>query len=75
MAIAARGETWIEVTTPAGETVVRRLLTAGESMEVNRAPPYSVVIGRADSARVTLRGQAFDLPPPSPNGVARFEVK
>lgn len=75
MAVAARGETWIEVTTPAGETVVRRLLTAGESMEVNRAPPYSVVIGRADAARVTLRGQAFELPPPSPNGVARFEVK
>lgn len=75
MAIAARSETWIEVTTPAGETVVRRLLTAGESMEVNRAPPYAVVIGRADAARVTLRGQAFDLPPPSPNGVARFEVK
>ncbi len=75
MAVAARAETWIEVTTPAGETVVRRLLTAGESMEVNRAPPYAVVIGRADAARVTLRGQAFDLPPPSPNGVARFEVK
>lgn len=75
LAVSARGETWIEVTTPAGETVVRRLLTAGESMEVNRAPPYSVVIGRADAARVTLRGQAFDLPPPSPNGVARFEVK
>lgn len=75
MAVSARGETWIEVTTPAGETVVRRLLTAGESMEFNRAPPYSVVIGRADAARVTLRGQAFDLPPPSPNGVARFEVK
>ena len=48
-------ETWIEVTTPAGETVVRRLLTAGESMEVNRAPPYSVVIGRAEAARVTRR--------------------
>lgn len=75
LVVAARGETWIEVTTPAGETVVRRLLTAGESMEVNRAPPYNVVIGRADVARVTLRGQAFDLPPPSPNGVARFEVK
>lgn len=75
LAVAARGETWIEVTTPAGETVVRRLLAAGESMEVNRAPPYSVVIGRADAARVTLRGQAFELPPPSPNGVARFEVK
>lgn len=75
MAIAANAQTWVEVTTPAGETVVRRLLTAGESMEVNRAPPYSVVIGRAEAARVTLRGQAFDLPPPSPNGVARFEVK
>lgn len=75
LSVAARGETWIEVTTPAGETVVRRLLTAGESMEVNRAPPYNVVIGRAEVARVTLRGQAFDLPPPSPNGVARFEVK
>lgn len=75
MAVAARGETWIEVTTPAGETVVRRLLNAGESMEVNRAPPYAVVIGRAEAARVTLRGQAFELPPASANGVARFEVK
>jgi len=75
MAVAARGETWIEVTTPAGETVVRRLLNAGESMEVNRAPPYAVVIGRAEAARVTLRGQSFELPPASANGVARFEVK
>ena len=70
----ASADTWVEVRDATGQPV-GKLLKAGESMEVNQAAPYSVVIGRAMSVKATLRGQPFDLKPHAPQTVARFEVK
>lgn len=73
--ITGTGESWVEVANGTGTVVARRMLTAGDVIEFSAAPPYSVVLGRADAAQVTVRGQPFDVTPYARNSVARFEVK
>lgn len=75
LSIAATGESWVEVVNGSGRVVMQRMLKAGDLIEFSTAPPYSVVLGRADAAQVTVRGQPFDVMPYARNSVARFEVK
>lgn len=73
--IAAVGESWVEVTNGAGTVVVQRVLKEGDVIEFSSAPPYKVILGRAEAAQVLVRGQALDVMPYARNSVARFEVK
>lgn len=73
--IGALGESWVEVTNGAGAVVVQRVLKQGEVIEFSSAPPYKVILGRAEAAQVLVRGQALDVTPYARNSVARFEVK
>lgn len=72
---SARAESWIEVTDARGVVVMRRLLEAGASTAVNGALPLAVVVGRADSTDVQVRGKPLDLTRFTRDNVARFEVK
>ncbi|MCU0761455.1 MAG: DUF4115 domain-containing protein [Hydrogenophaga sp.] len=73
--IEATGESWLEVTNGAGAVVAQRLLKPGDTLEFSSAPPYRVVLGRAEAAKVLVRGQAFDIMPYARNSVARFEAR
>ena len=75
LAIASTGESWIEVINGSGVVVVKRLMRAGDVVEFSAAPPYTVVLGKADAAQVSVRGKSFDTSPFARNNVARFEVK
>jgi cytoskeleton protein RodZ len=75
MSIKAISESWVEVTNAGGTVLLRRLLKTGEVVDFASAPPYAVLLGRADAAEVTVRGQRFDTTPFARNSVARFEVK
>jgi cytoskeleton protein RodZ len=75
LSIVATGDSWVEVVNGSGRVVVQRMLKTGDLIEFSTAPPYSVVLGRADAARVTVRGRPFDVMPYARNSVARFEVK
>lgn len=75
LSIAVSGESWVEVVNGQGSTVVQRMLKAGDVLDFSTAPPYSVVIGRADVAQVSVRGKAMDIAPYARNSVARFEVR
>jgi cytoskeleton protein RodZ len=75
LSIAATGDSWVEVVNGSGGVVVQRMLKAGDVLDFSTAPPYAVVLGRADAARVTVRGKPFDVTPYARNSVARFEVK
>ena len=75
MTLTASGESWVEVVNGRGETVLQRMLKAGDSMDFSSAPPYAVVVGRADAVQVSVRGQPLDITPYARNSVARFEVK
>lgn len=75
LSIAVSGDSWVEVINGRGGTVVQRMLKAGDVLDFSSAPPYSVVIGRADVAQVSVRGKAMDIMPYARNSVARFEVR
>lgn len=75
LSIATTGETWIEVVNGAGTVVMQRVLQTGDTVDFSSSPPYSVVLGRAEVAQVTVRGKPFDVSPHIRNNVARFEVK
>ncbi len=75
LSIRAVNESWIEVINGSGVQVVQRVLKPGETLDFSTAPPYSVVVGRADAVQVTVRGEPLDVMPYARNSVARFEVK
>ncbi len=72
----ATGETWVEVREAGGKVALQRILQSGEQAGATGRMPLSVIVGRANSVQVTVRGQAFDLAPVSTkDAVARFQVK
>lgn len=75
LSIRATGDSWVEVVNGSGVVVVKRLLKTGDVIDFSSAPPYAVVLGRADAVQVTVRGQPLDVTPHVRNSVARFEVK
>lgn len=75
LTIAATGESWVEVVNGSGSVVIQRVLQAGDAVDFSSAPPYTVVLGRAEAAQVTVRGKPFDVTRIARNNVARFEVK
>jgi cytoskeleton protein RodZ len=75
MSIRATSESWVEVSQASGTVLLRRLLREGEVVNFSSPPPYAVLLGRAEAAEVTVRGQRFDTAAIARNSVARFEVK
>ena len=76
LVFVAREECWVTVTEAGGKQLLRRSLKAGETLGLSGTLPLSVVVGRASSVDVQVRGQPFDLKPVTKSGgVARFEVK
>uniref|UniRef100_UPI00356556E8 DUF4115 domain-containing protein n=1 Tax=Hydrogenophaga sp. TaxID=1904254 RepID=UPI00356556E8 len=75
LSITANGESWVEVVNGSGSVVMQRMLKAGDVIEFSSAPPYAVVLGRANAVRVAVRGKPFDIDSYARNNVARFEVK
>lgn len=75
LSLRATDESWIEVVNGSGGLLMQRVLKPGDVVEFSSAPPYAVVLGRADAVQVTVRGKPFDVMPYARNNVARFEVK
>ncbi|MFM6985596.1 MAG: helix-turn-helix domain-containing protein [Hydrogenophaga sp.] len=75
LSLSATGESWAEVLGSKGEVLLQRVLKTGEVVTFSSAPPYTVVIGRADAVQVSVRGASWDTAPYTRNSVARFEVK
>lgn len=70
----ARAVSWIEVVDANGAVQVRKNLADGETLGASGALPLAVVVGRADTTEVQVRGKPFDLLPLAKDNVARFEV-
>ena len=71
----AREPTWVQVRDATKAVVFERILAKGASASVTGTLPLSVVIGRADSTDVFLRGAPFMLTSVAKENVARFEVE
>lgn len=70
----ARAVSWVEVVDASGVVQVRRNMANGETVGATGALPLTVVVGRADTTEVQVRGKPFDLIPVAKDNVARFEV-
>jgi cytoskeleton protein RodZ len=71
----AKGQSWVEVTDARGAVSLRKILAPGEAVAASGALPLSVIVGKADSTQVQVRGKPLDLAPHSRDNVARFEVR
>ncbi|MGH6627848.1 MAG: helix-turn-helix domain-containing protein [Burkholderiaceae bacterium] len=70
-----RAASWVEVTDAQGMVSLRKMLAPGEVASASGALPLKVVVGRADSTEVEVRGKPFSLAQLTRDNVARFEVK
>ncbi|WP_304861064.1 helix-turn-helix domain-containing protein [Rhodoferax sp.] len=71
----ARGASWVEVVDASGVVQLRKTMADGDVIGASGAVPLSVVVGRADTTVVEVRGKPFDLTRVARDNVARFEVK
>ena len=70
----ATGQTWVEVKSINGITILKKLLKDGESAGASGTLPLTVIVGRADVTKVEVRGKPIDLAAIAKSNVARFEV-
>jgi cytoskeleton protein RodZ len=72
--VTATADSWIEVVDAKGQTLLSRVLRAGEQQEFGGAAPYKVRVGNVSGTRLEWRGSAFDLSARASNNVARVEL-
>lgn len=70
----ATGQTWVEVKSVNGITILKKLLNDGESAGASGTLPLTVIVGRADVTQVEVRGKPINLSTITKSNVARFEV-
>lgn len=73
--LRAKAATWVEVLDAAGQSVFKRQLQPGESVDVDGNPPLRVKIGNVAGTELSFRGQLVDLAPSTRNNVASLELK
>jgi cytoskeleton protein RodZ len=72
---AGTGDSWVQVTDAKGKNILRRTVQPGEMIGAGGTPPLAVVVGRADTIEVTVRGKPYVLTPFTRDNVAKFEVR
>ena len=65
---------WVEVTDARGQSLISRVLQAGENVGLDGVPPLKVRIGNVNGTQVTFKGQPVDLAT-SRDNLARLELK
>jgi cytoskeleton protein RodZ len=73
--LSVTAPSWIEITDAHGQTLVARVLQAGESVGLDGVMPLKARVGNAAATQLTLRGQSVDLVPFTRENVARLELK
>lgn len=62
LTVLAKEETWVSIADASGTSLVARVLTPGERLQLDAPkPPLRVVLGNAPGAELSWRGQAQDL--------------
>jgi len=83
-AVAANGQvpltlkttaaSWVEVVDGSGQTLVSKIIPAGEENEFAGVPPLKVKIGNVSGTQLLLRGKMVDLSAQAKDNVARLEL-
>ena len=73
--LAFDGESWAEITDARGERLLFGLNAAGRNVTLRGEPPFSILLGNADSVRLTVDGDPYAIPRTGRQGSrARFSV-
>jgi cytoskeleton protein RodZ len=73
--LAFEAESWAEITDARGERLLFGLNAAGRNVTVRGEPPFAIVLGNADSVRLTVDGEPYAIPRRGRQGnLARFSV-
>jgi cytoskeleton protein RodZ len=68
-------DSWTEIKDASGNMLLRKLNTAGSSVDISGTPPFSLLIGNAAQAKLTYNGRPIDLKPFVDATVARFTLE
>jgi cytoskeleton protein RodZ len=69
-----KGDSWVDITAPDGQTVEKALIKAGESRSFSAGQVARMVLGNASAVEVQQGGAIVDLSPYQRANVARFTV-
>jgi cytoskeleton protein RodZ len=72
--VTATADSWIEIVDAKGQTLLSRVLRAGEQQEFGGGAPYKVRVGNVSGTRIEWRGSAYDLGARASNNIARVEL-
>lgn len=73
--LRSTANSWIEAREATGRVVFSRVVTPGESVDVDGKLPIKLTIGNAAVTQLAFRGQPYDLGPSTRDNVARLELK
>ena len=65
---------WVEVRDGRGNTLLSRIVAAGESVGLDGAVPIRLTIGNAAGTQLVFKGQPVDLATRTRDNVARVEL-
>ena len=74
LTVKTTAPSWVEVIDGSGQTLVSKIIPAGEDTEIAGAPPLKVKIGNVAGTQLMLRGKPVDLNAQSKDNVARLEL-
>ena len=72
--LAYEKNSWTEVRDAHGETLIYRMVNAGEKLTLQGQPPYTIVLGYAPGVTVTYKDSIFDTKPYRRNDIAYFRI-
>ncbi|HEY4540834.1 MAG TPA: RodZ domain-containing protein [Noviherbaspirillum sp.] len=75
LSLLVREESWIEIRSAGGRTILARLAQPGENISVAVNEPIELVVGNAAGVDARLRGEPFALKGRSSSNVVRVSVK
>lgn len=73
--LTAADASWVEIVDGSGQTLLSRIVQAGETVNVDGALPMKLKIGNARSTQLVFRGQAVELDAFTRDNIARVELK
>lgn len=66
--------TWVQLVDGAGQTLMARLVPAGETVSLTAKPPLRLRIGNAGGTELQFRGQPVDLKPATRDNIANLTL-
>lgn len=72
--LAFSGPCWVDIRDSTGKVLLFGEMSRGDRELLSGEPPYSLVLGNAAAAEVTLAGEPYDLSSIARGNVARFEL-